>query len=89
MDEQRNGEFTVREHRDNVRQMGPICLYVPGILTVIRGHFNSPAGAKSFGTATLHHTQYQPYERIPESRYFFDESEDKSRRRSRVRAPAQ
>jgi integrase len=34
MDEHWNGEFTVREHRDDVRQMRPNCLHVLGILSV-------------------------------------------------------
>src|ERR1700733_1539247 len=40
MDEHGNGEFPVRKHRDNVRQVRPDGLHVLGILSVVRGHFD-------------------------------------------------
>jgi hypothetical protein len=43
VDEHRQGEVAVREHRDNVRQMRPDRLHVLGVLAVLDGYFNVPA----------------------------------------------
>jgi hypothetical protein len=43
MDEHGNGEFPFGEHRANVRQMGPDCLHIVGILAVIDDYFNGSA----------------------------------------------
>jgi hypothetical protein len=43
MDEHWNGEFSIGEHRHNVRQMGADCLHILEILAVVDGHFDGPA----------------------------------------------
>jgi len=43
VDEQRRGEVTVGEHRDDVPEMGTDCLYDFGILPIIGGHFDGSA----------------------------------------------